>query len=503
MALTGRAFFAIDMKIQFVLAPPEKKLRLGEMYEHISPPLGILYLAAYLREHIAGLELRAVDGPRKGFDHTLRKITAFDPDVLCVSYYVTSTLGAYKMIDILKQRNPRMLCVVGGHQVTALPGEALRRSRTDIEVYSEGEVTLAEIVGEYMKTGDIQRVDLSRIQGIGYLDRGRLKTTPPRPLVRDLDSLPFPARDLIDLQDYSGWYITRQRPQARVIFARGCPYRCTFCSNRVWNRPGVGVRTRSPKNIADELTVLRREYGIREFFDDSDELNHDIPKAIAICDEIKRRDLGMTWKCQLRSNNLPEELVKAMAAAGCWFVHLGIESANQRTLDGIRKRITVEQGIAACQLLKRNGIKVLALFMLFNAWEEGDRLCFEGVKETLKTLGLAVKLLKAGTIQLISASPTVPYPGSELYDIVRRRGLIKPGLDQNWDAWLRDETYIMQLPGIKEWQMAAVRSWANLIIIISFLRFGHFSIQDLPFFIKRVLKVVGDNVKAQLRKKIA
>lgn len=487
------------MKIQFVLAPPKKTPRLGEMYEHISPPLGILYLAGYLREHLAGLDLRAIDGPRKGFAYTLKKIIEFNPDILCVSYYVLSTLGAYEMINTLKRFNPGLLCIVGGHQVTALPGEALRRSRADIEVYSEGEITLTEIVDAYRQTKDIKAVDLSGIQGIGYLEKGELKTTALRPFIQDLDSIPFPARDLIDMTEYRGWYITRQNPQARVIFTRGCPYRCTFCSNKVWNRPGAGVRTRSAENIADELEMLQRDYGVREFFDDSDELNHNIPRAIEICNEIKSRRLGMTWKCQLRSNNLPEALVRAMAEAGCWFVHLGIESANQRTLNGIKKGITVEQGIAACHLLKRYGIKVLGLFMLFNVWEEDNRLCYEGVKETENTIALARQLLKNNTIQLISSSPTLPYPGSELYDIARRHDLIKDNLRENWDAWLRDETFIMKLPAVRESEMTGLRLRANMLIALSFLKFGHFSVKDIPFFIRRVLKVIGDRLKAGIK----
>lgn len=487
----------MTMKIQFVLAPPRRLPRLGELYEHISPPLGILYLAAYLREHVSGLELRAIDGPRKGFDYTLKKITAFNPDVLCVSYYLSSTLGAYEMIDTLKRSRPGLLCIVGGHQVTALPGEALLRSRADIEVYSEGEITLTEIIRAYKQAGEVGRMDLNTIQGIGYLDGGIFKATPLRPFIRDLDTIPFPARDLIDMKDYRGWYITRQNPQARVIFARGCPYRCTFCSNKVWNRPGSGVRTRSAKNIVDELVVLKQDYGIREFFDDSDEFNHNIPQAIELCHEIRDRNLGMTWKCQLRSNNLTEELVRAMAEAGCWFVHLGIESANQRTLNGINKRITVEQGLAACDLLSRHGIKILALFMLFNVWEEAGRLCYEGVAETEKTIALARNLLKKKKIQLISASPTLPYPGSVLYEIAGRHNLIKPHLRENWDAWLRDETFVMRLPGLSDRELTGLRLRANLIIAVAFLKFGHFSIKDMPFFIKRVLKVVGDKLKAQ------
>lgn len=485
------------MKIQFVLAPPRNLPRLGELYEHISPPLGILYLAAYLRAHIPGLELRVIDGPRKGFPYTLKEIMAFNPDVLCVSYYVSSTLGAYDMINTLKQSRPELLCVVGGHQVTALPGEALRRSMTDIEVYSEGELTLTEIIETYKQVGDINQCDLSRIQGIGYLDRGQFKTTPLRPFIRDLDAIPFPARDLVDMKDYRGWYITRQNPQARVIFTRGCPYRCTFCSNKVWNRPGSGVRARSAKNIADELEVLRRDYGIREFFDDSDEFNHNIPRAIELCNEIKNRNLGMTWKCQLRSNNLPEELVRAMAGSGCWFVHLGIESANQRTLAGIKKGNSVEQGLAACDLLKQYGIKTLALFMLFNVWEENGQLCYEGADETKKTIVLARNLLKNKKIHLISASPTLPYPGSELYEIALRHNLIKDHLKENWDAWLRDETFVMRLPGVSEKEMTGLRLRANLIIAEAFLKFGHFSIIDVPFFVKRVIKVIGDHLKVQ------
>ena len=483
------------MKIQFLFAPPLKKPRLGEMYEHISPPLGILYLASYLREHLSGLELRVIDGPKKGFEYTLKKIIDFNPDVLCVSYYITSTLGAYEMINSLKRFNPKLLCIVGGHQVTALPGEALKRSQADIEVYSEGEITLTELISQYQKVRDIKRIDLKTIQGIGYLEQDRIRTTPLRPFIQDVDSIPFPARDLINMAEYSGWPITKQTPQARILFARGCPYRCTFCSNKVWNRPGTGVRVRSAKNIADELEHLKEQYGIREFFDDSDELNNNISKALEICEEIKRRRLGMTWKCQLRSNNLPEELVKSMANAGCWYVYLGIESANQRTLNGIKKGITIKQVERSCSLLKKYGIKTLGLFMLFNVWEEEEKLCFEGVRETNNTIALARRLLKDRKIELFAASPTTPYPGSELYDIAQRYNLIKNHLKGNWDAWIRDEAYIMRLPGISEWKMAAIRSWANLFIIISVLKFGNFSITDLPFFMKRVLKIVQDNFK--------
>jgi anaerobic magnesium-protoporphyrin IX monomethyl ester cyclase len=489
----------VQMKVQFVFAAPTKMPRFGEMGEKVSPPLGMLYLAAYLREKVSGLDIRAIDAPRKGFYFALDRINQFNPDVLCVSYYTVSALGAYEMISMLKKKNPNLLVVVGGHHVTALPGEALARSKADIEVYSEGELTLVEIVREYIKKGHLSRMSLGRILGIGFLHKGKHTITQPRPFIDDLDSIPFPARDLIDLGEYNGWFVARQNPQARVIFSRGCPYRCTFCSNKVWNRQGSRVRVRSPKNIADELEMLKEKYGVREFFDDADELNNNVPNAIAICKEIAGRKLGMTWKCQLRCNNLPEELVKAMAEAGCWYVHLGIESGNQLTLNGIRKGITLKQAVDACKLLSKYKIKVLALFMLFNAWEENGKLVFEGVKETQNTLDFAQMLLRNKWANFIGATHTQPYPGSELFEIALRHGIMKPHMNGNWDSWLRDDMFIMQLPGIPETDMARLRSKGNLIIARQLLASGDIRPRDIIYFAQKGLKLVEDNVKALLR----
>jgi len=486
------------MKIQFVFATPNNMPKYAELGEKVSPPLGILYLAAYLREKISGLELNAINGPRKGYEYTLKKIKEFNPEVLCVSYYSVSALGAYKLIDEMKEFNPNLIVIVGGHHVTALPGESFEKSKTDLEVYSEGEVTLTEVIQEYKNKKDFKKVDFSKILGIGYIEEGQVKITNQRPYIEDLNSMPYPARDLIDMTEYDGWHISKQNPQARVIISRGCPYRCTFCSNKVWNRPGSKVRVRSPKNVADEFELLKNDYGIKEIFDDGDELNNNIQNSIEICNEIKRRNLGITWKCQLRSSNLPEELVKAMAESSCWYVHLGIESGNQETLNGIKKGITLKQVEDACTLLAKYNIKVLGLFMLFNAWEENGVLKFEGVKETNNTLKYAKKLLKEKKISYISSSHTNPFPGSELYNIAIRHNLIRKNLIGNWDGWIRDDMYIMDLPGITEKEMARMRTKGNLIIAYQLFKTRDIHFKDFIFFFKKGLKLISDNTKALL-----
>ena len=137
--------------------------------------------------------------------------------------------------------------------------------------------------------------------------------------------------------------------------------------------------------------------------------------------------------------------------------------------------------------------------MLFNVWEENGSLAFEGVKESEHTLAYAKSLLKRNLANFISTGHTQPYPGSELYDIAVRHNLIKNNLRGNWDAWLRDDMYIMDIPGVTEKEMAMMRSKGNLIIASALLKSGNLSIRDFVYLIKKGLKLVEDNVKAFLR----
>lgn len=285
-----------------------------------------------------------------------------------------------------------------------------------------------------------------------------------------------------------------------MMISRGCPADCTFCANFHWKLSKPFLRVRSPKNVVDEMEHLCRQ-GYREVQDMSDEFNNHPRNAIAICREIIDRGLDITWKTCLRAHPLPEELVQVMAQSGCWLVNLGIESSNAETLRGIKKLVTLEQVEKACKLLKEYGIKVQGLFMLFNVWEQDGELQYESVEMTKNTLRFAKRLIDQGLLDYIGWSITTPYPGSELYEIACRYSLIKEGLVENWDAWISNDPFVMQLPGVTQAEMTALKRQGSLLRAKCILRSGHFGLKDLGLFGRKAAKVFLSEISARFEKR--
>jgi radical SAM superfamily enzyme YgiQ (UPF0313 family) len=487
------------MRVQLIFGPPLSPPRLGELGEKINPPLGVLYLAAYLREHIKGIEIDVVDGVRNGYDYTLSRIREFGPEILGVSFYTTTALGSYHLINKVKEERADLFVIAGGPHVTALPEELLEKSKADVGVIGEGEETLRELVTLFIeKKGKPPHMNYDRVNGIIYRQRENLLRTPARPLIGDLDSIPFPARDLVSMSDYSGWYVHKRLPETKMITSRGCPYYCTFCASPVWKISKPWMRVRSPKNVVDEIEELIQVHGIREFMDDGDEFNAMVQNSIAICREIKRRKLNIPWKTQLRAHPLPEELVQLMAETGCWYVHLGIESGNPETLKGIKKNITLEQVVNACRLLRKYHIEVMGLFMIYNVWEEDGQLRFEDTAMSKKTLDFANMLVDKGLINHINWSITTPYPGSKLYNIALRHGLIKPKLLGNWDAWISQSWFVMNLPGISDSEQARMKTYGMAKKAWLLLKSGGIGVKDFGLFAKKAIKVVQTEITSRL-----
>ncbi|MCG8432269.1 MAG: B12-binding domain-containing radical SAM protein [Candidatus Omnitrophica bacterium] len=473
------------MRVQCVFAPSSGDARLAELSEELTPPLGIMYLAASIREAFPEVSLRITDGLLRGYAATAAEINDFRPDLLLVSFFTPEAPGAYALVKEFKERYPQSLAVMGGIHATALPEEALERCAADLVVLGEGEETVRRIVRAYTR-GE----PFTGIPGICYRSAAGTVRTPPAAYIRDIDTIPFPARDLVDLSEYKGWFISRQTPETGMFWSRGCPFNCTFCSNLVWKTSLPALRLRSAGNIADEMEQLKLDFGIREVFDHSDEFNNDIEHAKEVCRELIRRKLGMTWKVQLRAHPLPEELVRLMKQAGCWYVHLGIESANEETLRGIRKKITLEQVRRACALLKKYEIRIFGLFMLFNVWEDEGGLCFEDLEATRKTLAFAGQLVNERLLDYISWTITTPYPGSRLYDIALRHGLIRPELLGNWDRWLKVDSFIMDLPGMHRSEQARLYTSGSWLRARCYLRSRGFGLKDIGYMARKAMKVV-------------
>ncbi|MBA7492677.1 hypothetical protein ES702_03227 [subsurface metagenome] len=483
------------MKIHFILSPPIKKPRLEELSEGRMPPLGILYLAAYLREKINNLQVKVTDGTVEGFEKTYQEVKKFSPDILCISYYTLMALGAHKFINLMKKDKGTLFIITGGPHATALPEEPLEKSNVDVVVIGEGEVTLYELVNLFIQ-GKHQNVEsLAKVDGIAYRDSGQIRFTKTRKHIENLDTIPFPARDLIDSNNYKGWYINKEKKEGAVFSARGCPYNCTFCSNAVWKKCKPYVRTRSPKNIVDEIEMLYKDYGVREIYDCLDEFNTDVKHALAVCEEIKNRKLDIEWKCSMRATPLREELVKAMSESGCWYVMIGIESGNEETLKGINKHITLAQVEEACRLFKKYNLKVQGLFMLYNVWEESGQLKYENTDMVKKTFKYVSTLVDKRLLDYIGWSITVPYPGSQLYNIAQKHNLIKDEYKENWDYWLSKDSYVMQLPGITSTTQIRMKTMGSILRARLLLRTRNFRLKDVSWMVGKALRIVLNELK--------
>jgi radical SAM superfamily enzyme YgiQ (UPF0313 family) len=257
----------------------------------------------------------------------------------------------------------------------------------------------------------------------------------PRPLIEDLDALPFPARASLPLMRY--FDATRLYPYMDIIGGRGCPYQCTFCQ---WPQLMFGhrYRFRSPQNIVDEIEHCLRllpamKWG--EFFFEDDTFTVNKERAYAICEEIRRRSLRITWSINSRPDIYDAALFRAMKQAGCREFLVGFESGDQAILEGVKKGYTLDQARAFMAEAKKAGIEVHGCFVLGLPGE--TRVSARRSIEFALSLG----------VDTLQFSAAVPLPGSEYYEYCKREGLLKA---KTWDAWLQggEQGAIVDYPGL-------------------------------------------------------
>jgi radical SAM superfamily enzyme YgiQ (UPF0313 family) len=268
-------------------------------------------------------------------------------------------------------------------------------------------------------------------------------------VIEDLDGIPFPAWEMIDFRDYPGMHLKKQPIESSMLISRGCPFRCAFCSQPVWKYQKPWLRFRSAANICEEVELLYRR-GVREIYLTSDELNFNEEWAVELCEAItKLNHQDLYFQCNLRADKITPRLVEAMGRMRCWLVHLGIESANNRVLQGIGKKISVEQVENSVRLLSRGGIKVFAFMMLFQAWEENGELQWETTEEVDNSLQFMKRMFHDKCIHYMSWQFSTPMPGAPLYEIARKYKLLPNDAQQVWETF-DEHCTCMRLPGISQ-----------------------------------------------------
>jgi len=366
-------------------------------------PLGLASIAAVLREH--GVSVAAIDAWALGLgaEGVASAVRRDPPRIVGVTMMSPRAPAALRVAAAVREAVPGAMIIAGGPHPSALPRELLvHYSCIDAAVVGEGEFTMLDIVRAVDKN-----FDLSGIPGVAWRDKkGNVVINPPRPLITDLDSLPLPARDLFPLERYR---ITppygMRHPSATMVTIRGCPYRCIYCSKSVF---GSTVRVQSPSAVVNEMERLARVYGVREikFYDDDFTLLMD--RAQAICEEIIRKKLNISWSCTTRVNLVNKTLLLKMKQAGCWMIAYGVESASPAILDRACKGFTLEQVRDAFRMTREARIKIHGYFMV-------------GLPgETPETLRATIQLAKELEPDTTSWGPTTVYPGTVLFDEVAK-----------------------------------------------------------------------------------
>jgi radical SAM superfamily enzyme YgiQ (UPF0313 family) len=432
---TGRVEDRGGGRFKIILADPPA---MTDDYDKAYPNLGILQLISYVREQtpLRDDDIVFLDQFHTIEDH-LRVIAEHEPRVYGLSFAFLTQRVAYETVRRIKERFPTLLVICGGPHPTSVPREVMERTPTDLVCIGEGELTLADIVNEMTRGGrDFRQIPGLLIRGA---DGGVIETAHPRAF-ENLDELPFMAWDRIDFSRYVGQHYSKSHRQMCIVISRGCPYKCTFCSLPVWRAAKPFVRMRSPGNIAEEVAWLYR-LGVREIKIVSDEINVTLPWAKDVCRAIA--DLGLRdlfFQSNLRADKIDDELAELFKRMNMWLVHLGVESANDRVLEGIEKKITVAQVERCLKFLKKHRIRVLLFMMAFQLWEKEGQLQWETPREIRHSLWWVWKQFLRRRMSYMTWSIATPMPGAPLQEIVDRHGM--RSAEQVLDNWNRNKDYL-------------------------------------------------------------
>jgi len=467
------------MKLLLINPPYDEVYSEVKSAEGINPPLGLAYIAAYLRDNNIEVEILDAHALRIGLKELQNR--SFNYDVVGVPSMTPTLYTSIEVLRIVKKINPNCKTVMGGPHISAVPVETMASyPEIDFAVIGEGERTMLELARS------IQNEDYSgNVNGIAYRKNDEIKLTPQRALIDNIDEIPFPACDLLPLDKYyqhlhhvSLGNNIPTYPFMIFFSSRGCPSRCTFCaSDVIWRHK---VRFRSVDNVLSEIDLLINKYNIKvlDIADDNFLLNK--KRLNGILDGLLERDYDIHFNCLSRVNDVGGEILQKLKRAGCYLIRYGVESGNQEMLNCMHKNITIDQIKRAFELTKEAGISSSASFIIGHPGE------------TEQTVKDTIELAKEINPTLAHFFIAIPLPCTELYDIAKEKNLI---VNMNLREWKQ----MPELPAIrteeltpedlKEWRRKAYRGFYFRPAYI-FERLGSIkSMAQIKFYLKGLMAV--------------
>ncbi|MCD4830517.1 MAG: B12-binding domain-containing radical SAM protein [Anaerohalosphaeraceae bacterium] len=378
----------------------------------VMPPIGLGYIASYLKKKVEDIEVHFLDCLRDGINHQkfADHIRELKPDVVGITAFSVEVDSAIRCCQVAKSVASKIVTVIGGPHATFMPEEILSNEQVDFIFRNEAEIAFAEFIEELK---DSRRFE--RVSNIGYKVDGRIQLNPVQ-LPQELDDLPFPDYEFMGL--YPKTYKMKHYPSAPILTSRGCPFPCTYCSGGKLS--GKKVRSRSPQNIINEIKLLKKNNNIKEFeiWDDNFTLNR--KRTDDFCDFLLKEKINLPWWCPngLRVETLDEPLIKKMKEAGLYAIAIGVESGSEKIQKDMKKNLDFEKVREVVTLGNKYRIRMEGFFILGYPTETRE--------DILKTIKMSKGLpLKRASILLFQ-----PLIGSEIYDTLKKEGRLE-GLDMH------------------------------------------------------------------------
>lgn len=416
------------MKVILIRPPEINRVWVGipEFFNNgifLFPPLGIMQLKAYIEKY-SSHEVIIYDSliHKADYGKVAMFIKKASPQVVGISTFTHSLTDVVETAKVIKEADPAIHVTVGGPHTYTFSDESaylLNLGYIDSIVLGDGEETFRQLLHALDKKGNFDGID-----GIIYRNNGTVIRKGDPVFIRDLDTLPFPSRNIYGFRDYYT-PASSGRLMTTIITSRGCPYSCLFCDTQ------KKYRARSIKNIADEMESCGR-LGVKEVFFIDDTFNVSAERVVRLSEEILRRDLKMKWGFKARCDNINKEMLNVAKRAGCFRMHYGVETGVTEGLVSINKKTTLEKVKYAVSETKKAGIRTTAYFMI-GCPHEKDR------SDIIATINFAQSLPADFTVfSLLS-----PYPDTKFYKGGVEKGIFNP---EDWQGFLKNPTVQRNLP---------------------------------------------------------
>lgn len=446
------------------------------------PPLGIAYIASYLhslQKHEVRLIDFAQEPPSYSIDRLRAEIKDFKPQIVGISFLTPQYRTAMEYFKISKSLNKDIWTVAGGIHASSLPSEVLSDASVDFIVCGEGEITMAELA-DTLSDG----LSIAAVKGLGYRKDGAIRINPARELMQNLDSLPRPFWSDLSKNTYKDMSFRYDNTQGNevkyfpVLTSRGCPNNCNFCAVNVITQRKV--RFRDPENVFNEIMWLYNDYDARYFQIIDDTATVKRQNMLGLCHKIINSGLKIKWGCKSRVNTVDPELLDSMRQAGCCLISFGVESGDPGILKKIGKNITLDQVKNTFSITKKAGITTEAYFMVGN------------LGETWSSVNHTIEFIKELEADYISCSITVPFPGTEIYKIVKSKGWLQETDYSKFNAafhFVGDPLPIMRTEDMTQADLLKAYYKVNGSIVMKKMRtaYGDFFYFNPTFFKREIL----------------